>query len=272
MVTCRSCNGNIPDDGRFCPYCGKPRSFLITNYDLPTNVSNQVYLTSGAISTYVATGSVNVAAAEQHPDSPFLDFGAREFKTKLATIPHEFAQKIREGEEAIRRYDQEIERHTRASEITTLIGNTNAAFQGKRRATLFREDDQRVIDDLHLPCKNEADFIVKIARVAALFEVDLAPLQKLVHDPKDLRSVRLVEKWLQQEGITYDTDMIQTWINIVDLRNMRPLHPGGDAERLEEIADFFGSTLPPDYEELWNGILNLFLKSLEEWNRILRDL
>ena len=272
MVTCRNCNSTIPDDGRFCPYCGKPRSFIVTNYDLPTNVSNQIHLTSGTISTYVATGSVNVASAERHPNSPFLDFGAREFKTKLVTIPDEFAKKISEGEEAIGKYDQEIERRIRAAEITTLIGNTNAAFQGKRQATLFRENDQRVIVDFHSPCENEADFVSKIARVVALLEVDLAPLRNLVDDPQDLRSVRLVERWLQQEGIAFDPDMIQTWINIVDLRNMRPLHSTLNAKRLQEIANFFGSTLPPDYEELWGGILSRFLKNLVEWNRILRGL
>jgi predicted amidophosphoribosyltransferase len=102
MVTCQDCGGRIPDDGRFCPYCGKPRSYLIRNYDLPTNVSNEAYQTSRAISTYFTTGSVAVAAAQEHPDSPFLDFGARNFKTKWASIPIKFAQKIIEGEEATR--------------------------------------------------------------------------------------------------------------------------------------------------------------------------
>src|SRR3989304_8402994 len=149
MVICRNCGGNIPDDGRFCPYCGKPRSYLTTNYDLPANVSNEVYLTSGTISTYVATGSVAIVAAERHPNSPFLYFGSKNFKAKLTNMPDEFAQKITEGEEAIRKYDEEIKRRNRAAEITTLIGHTNVAFQAKKEATLFREDDQRIIVEFH---------------------------------------------------------------------------------------------------------------------------
>jgi hypothetical protein len=235
-------------------------------------MSGEIYRTSGTISTYFATGSATVASAEEHPDSPFLDIGASDFKESWAKIPTEIIQKIREGEEAVRNYNKEIERRERATRIVNLIGTTNLIFQDKKGAKLFREDNPKIINELYTPCENEHDFIAKLAGLAALFEVELGPLRQLVEEAGNMRSISLIEKWLQENSIIHDPNMIETWKNIVTLRNMAPLHAQTRPEELMRALNFFGVPLPIDYSRLWNAILDKFSVSLEEWQRILQEL
>ena len=76
--------------------------------------------------------------------------------------------------------------------------------------------------------------------------------------PNDLRSIRLVEKWLIDNKMIFDITIIPTWISIVDLRNMEPLHSRRDAAALMETLAFFGERLPINYEKLWGAIIDKF--------------
>lgn len=274
MVRCRYCGGNIPDDGRFCPQCGKPRSFITGNYGPTPETSNAVYLTAGTISTYSATGSLATAQATQYTTSPILNFTVDDFRRKLDEIPAELRRKISEGEQAVKNYDNELKRRERAAKITILITDCNMIFQAQQNATLFRDDDPRLIVELHSPCTTEAEFVNKLARLTAIFEVDLTPLRALVPNHGTLRSIGLVKKWLDDSHISYNNDMILTWSGIVGLRNMAPLHAAGDMNAIElvELLTYFGVTIPIDYPKLWNNIADKFTESLVLWQTLLSNL
>jgi hypothetical protein len=94
----------------------------------------------------------------------------------------------------------------------------------------------------------------------------------LVREPDDLGSVRLVEKWLQDERLSYDADMIETWKNIVVIRNAEPLHANTKAVKFLQALEFFGLQFPIDYSKLWDTILEKFVASMEAWQRILENL
>ncbi len=273
MARCRYCGGNIPDDGRFCPYCGKERSFLYTNYGPTPEIAKAVNLLSGTISTYYATGSLATAQAVEY-NSPFLNSAVEDFRNMSDAIPQELREKMSEGEEAIRNYDQEIKRRTRAEKIAVLITDCNLLFQAKRNATLFRDDDPILIAELHSPCTSEEQYIAKLSRLAAIFEVDLAPLRALVPDYGTLRSIGLVKKWLNDNHIQYDDNMVLTWSGIVGLRNMPPLHATGevDAKEFMGLLNYFGATIPIDYPTIWNKIVDKFTASLALWQSLLSAL
>jgi hypothetical protein len=108
--------------------------------------------------------------------------------------------------------------------------------------------------------------------LVALFEVSLDPLRALVQEPGDRRSIKLVEKWLQDSGISYDPDALRTWENIVVLRNFSPLHSNTRAAELTSALTFFGGSLPINHSRLWDGVLDKFVLSLGEWQNILVQL
>ncbi|GAJ02254.1 unnamed protein product, partial [marine sediment metagenome] len=68
--------------------------------------------------------------------------------------------------------------------------------------------------------------------------------------------------------------MIKTWRNIVTLRNMDPMHPYVDSKELLQILSFFGlkKEIPFNPTLLWDEILDKFLSSLEQWQKILNKL
>jgi hypothetical protein len=127
---------------------------------------------------------------------------------------------------------------------------------------LLREDI-RVISALNLPCENEKDFSMKIGALAGLFEVDLDPIRttlKVDIDP-NWRLPKLIEQWLQENGIAYEASIVQTWRNIKALRNASfPYHPRKDG--VVEPLLFFGQGFPVHYPDLYDRILDKFLDSL----------
>lgn len=147
-----------------------------------------------------------------------------------------------------------------------LIVETNRVFLARRSARLFREDRLNAVNELHKPCCDYDNFVVKIASLATLFEVNLDPLRSLVTRPRRKGSVKLVEDFLSESGIVYDSDMVQTWKNIKILRNMPPLHAGRrdsrEARRYLRALEFLGMNPPIHYPELWDNILDRFVESL----------
>lgn len=199
-------------------------------------------------------------------------FAERYFVKLLRPISH-LEQELLPTYLQVRDYHDLNVRFSRAQEISKLVRQCNSLGQGKLHAQYFKENMRIVIEMLN-PCKNEeAQFITKIASLSALFTVELDPLRELVHDPEDRRSIRLVEKWLQDSEIKYDPTMIDTWKNINSLRNMEPIHETDPVE-LKRILDFFGILMvyPLDYSGLWDKILEKFQLSLKQWRQILNAL
>ena len=79
---------------------------------------------------------------------------------------------------------------------------------------------------------------------------------------------------MNSESIVYDKDMIETWLNIVALRNMEPVHTKFDGSELKRVIEFFGLKLsrPQNYSLLWERILDKFRFSLEVWLDLLNEL
>ena len=73
----------------------------------------------------------------------------------------------------------------------------------------------------------------------------------------------------------YDQNMIETWENIVTLRNAEPIHANISSEKASWVLNalnFFETRYPVrDYSKLWNNILNKFITSLESWQKILQE-
>lgn len=273
MVECNNCHREVPEYANFCPFCGSkkyitPILSLSERDEFLTNIINSQFM-KGTLPAYLISG----ASIASHVNTPFIDIASKDFQEYSSRIGTELSQKIREGEQAVIKYDKEVQRRTRATRITTLIGATNTTFQAKKEAKLFLEENRRIIMELFNPCENEIEFTSKIASLAALFRAQIRPLKKLIQDPGDRGSIRIIEKWLQDSNIEYDSSMIETWLNIVSLRNMAPIHHTDPIE-LKRILDYFGIPMrfPLDYSSLWDSILNKFLISLEQWQEILNNL
>ena len=169
---------------------------------------------------------------------------------------------------AQKRLDTKLKIENTASKITKLMGVTNLLFQSKQQATLFRDDQPYVIAQLFTTCEDSDSLAAKIAGLCSLFEVKRGPLRRLVSSPGDLGTIGLVRKWLDEEVIQYNPDMIECWIKIRQLRNSTPIHPR-KLKDIMEILDFFELTTTIDSEKVWNSVINKFLESLEEWHSIL---
>jgi len=162
-----------------------------------------------------------------------------------------------------------------AVKITKLLTATNSMFKAKKGATLFRSPDVKLVTEILTPCQNHPQFVTKIARLSNLFDVPLRPLRKLVNEPENKRSIKLVEQWLSEQRDD-EPIMIKIWESIITLRNAEPIHPNISSEKEGLISDalsFFNSTYPiSDYSTLWDKILGKFVNSLESWETILQSL
>ena len=151
------------------------------------------------------------------------------------------------------------------SEIIDEIVVINTLFQSlmKIKIKLFREDI-RVTRDIIMACKDDKEFRPKIGSLALLFESEnLRELRELLSGKENLKLIKLVENWLNAQGVTYDPDMIQTWESIIKMRNTYPFHPG--TRGLMNLFRYFGHGFPPDYSHLWESILEKLLESFRKF-------
>ena len=259
---CPFCNINIPDDAEYCPQCGRRITYVRRN--------SPVYpsLFEGSIDSFVASGASTASCFADFPDSQLIRDGKDEFDSYWMKLPDELSNALNRGLIAQKKLDTELKIRKTASEITNLMGVTNALFQSKRQARLFREDQPNVIRQLFTTCEDSDSLAARIAGLCSLFEVERGPLRRLVSSPGDLGTIELVRKWLDEEVIQYSPDMIECWRKIVKLRNLTPLH-AHRPEDIMEILDFFDLTTNRDSEKVWDSVINKFLESLEEWHSIL---
>lgn len=193
----------------------------------------------------------------------------------LLVIAQDFKENILPHKKSKKTVNVSLERFNETVKIMNLINSTNFLFKAKEGATLFRENNLKLISELFTPCRNEPQFITKIACLSNLFEVPLHPLKELINEPFTKGSIKIVEKWLNNQNRS-DSNMIKTWKSIVILRNAEPIHGVTSKEKAALILDalsFFDSTYPiEDYSMLWDKIIDKFIVSLESWQNILQDL
>lgn len=182
-------------------------------------------------------------------------------------IPFEDSTKL------IRRIDVDTakirSRFLMISQIILLIQKINIWSEAKLNASIFKEN-MMITYDIMNDCEDEYQFNTKITNLERLFDVKLGPLRKLVSDPpENIGSIILFNMWLDQNNVEYDKNMINTWLNINNLRNnlLHTMNP----RKYMEILNYFNVEFkdPIKYNKLWDNIIIRFKESLDELFRIL---
>jgi len=162
--------------------------------------------------------------------------------------------------------DKELDELDLGSEIIGQILITNTLFQSlmDTKIRLFRED-MRITRDIMRACKDDNEFRMRIGSLALLFESEnLKELRKLLSDQENIKLIKLLENWLNEQGVPYDPDMIQSWENIVRMRNITfPYHMG--SRDILSLIRYYESDFPPDYSQLWESILEKLLESFKKF-------
>lgn len=152
------------------------------------------------------------------------------------------------------------------SEIIEEIFVINTLFKSLMNAEikLIRED-MRITRDIMMTFKDDKEFPTRIGSLALLFESEkLRELRELLSGQENLKLIKLLESWLNAQGVPYDPDMIQTWESIVKMRNITfPYHMG--SIDILSLIRYFGCEFPPDYFHLWESILEKLLESLKKF-------
>ena len=158
------------------------------------------------------------------------------------------------------------------SKVTSGIKMVNHLFNDITGISHFFYENIELISEIHTPCRSESDFKIKIGALAQLFEINLSPLRKIVKNPdKQWKSIKIIETWFMENAIEYDSNMLQVWRYIIDLRNASfPYHPSNG--RIIAIVKFFGSYFPINYPKLWYLILDNFLTSIEYFQKLLSNI
>ena len=170
-------------------------------------------------------------------------------------------------------FKEQKERETRAKQIQFNITTANTLFRRRTIASakLLREDVPRLFTELAIPCKGLDDFTVKIQSLASLFEVELDPLRALIVSPdRNLGSIKLIEKWLEQKGVSNYRNIIDVWKNINRLRRNPPTHAKMSTNTVEAV-NFFNCTFPINFSQLWDNVLKRFLESLLKFQEVLTE-
>lgn len=159
----------------------------------------------------------------------------------------------------------------RSSHIISLIRDINTVFEMKRNAPLLSESMGLVLDILY-DCEYEDTLQSNITEAMTIFEINLDTLKSLVSDPNDKKSITLLRDFLDENSISYDKNMFETWIHMGLLRNY--FDHKRDTEKLKAVLTFFDEPqrMPLNSGRLWEKILDNFEDSLNELLRIVNSL
>lgn len=167
-------------------------------------------------------------------------------------------------------YELPSEEEKTATIITKLVIQANLLFKQITSVEQIFRETMLIADELHTPCRSERDFSNKIGVLYQLFDVKLQPLRRLLGNSVDQnwQSIKLLDEWLQRSGLTYDSSMIETWRNIVEIRNKSPPFHQPDS-RIIELCKFFEQGYPPHYPDFWICIINKLKDSLQHFVEVL---
>jgi len=188
------------------------------------------------------------------------------------TLTNALVDKIRKGQkEQLEQESERAIRGSRARDIHVKIMGINAAFKKLTGQTIFREDISGFFTEISIKCSGYPDFKNKLENLCCLFEVNLDGLRSTISNPEpEWKSRKILSEWLKEKKLSgYDTT-IAVWNKICCLRNMPPTHPKMSKEHLDALI-YFGAYLD-DCPRLWDAILDRFLRSLDEFLKILRPM
>lgn len=159
-----------------------------------------------------------------------------------------------------------IERETSAivDKIVETRRNTNLLFERSFNTSFFRQNEMAV-NDIHKPCSNEEDFNNRIMSLACLIsEIETQNVLKLIKSKQpEPGSINILEAFLEENLPNYDKTVIKSLRVIMTLRSKKyPIHR--DDTAFIDALNYLGRTeFPPDWQELWEAILERYLDSLQ---------
>jgi len=136
-------------------------------------------------------------------------------------------------------------------------------FERNFGTRLFKQDEMAV-NDIHKPCSNEEEFNNRIMSLALLIsEIETETILKHVKSSEpEVGSINYIEAFLNENAPNYDRSIIKDLRMIMTLRSKKyPVHRGDPA--FIDALNYFGFTeLPPDWQELWEAVLQRYHDSL----------
>jgi len=151
-----------------------------------------------------------------------------------------------------------------ADKIVQARRNLNLVFEHKFRTKLLRENELATAD-IRKPCSNEEDFNNRIMSLAVLIsEIETEKIAQLVTSKKpESGSINVLECFLQEHIPNFEKIAIKNLRMISALRSKKyPVHT--DDPDFIKAMNYFGlPTFPPDWQELWEKVLQRYLESLD---------
>ncbi|WXG45217.1 MAG: Rab family GTPase [Candidatus Atabeyarchaeum deiterrae] len=142
--------------------------------------------------------------------------------------------------------------------------NLNLIFKSRFGTGLFIHDEI-AISYIREPCSSEEEFNSRILSLATLIDgIETKPIKALIKSSTpDRGSVNIIDVLLREVSPDFDEDIIKTLRNIITLRSKKyPVHRD-EPEFLKALRYFGFETFPPDWQALWEKVLQKYLNSLE---------
>lgn len=148
-------------------------------------------------------------------------------------------------------------------EIVGVRRNFSLLFEQKFKTRFFKQNEMAV-NDIRKPCSNEEEFNSRILSLALLIsEIDTQSVLKLIKSGKpEPGSINILEAFLDEYSPNYDKAIIKNLRVVMTLRSKKyPIHR--DDPAFIDALNYFGFTeLSPDWQELWEAVLQRYLDSL----------
>jgi len=142
--------------------------------------------------------------------------------------------------------------------------NLDLLFERKFGTRLFKQNEM-AISDIRKPCSNEEDFNNRIMSLALLIdEIQTEKIVSLIRSRKpEPGSINLMEAFLNEVAQDFDVATIKNLRMIMTLRSKRyPIHRD-DPVLLDALRYFGFTSIQPDWQDLWETVLQKYLNSLE---------
>lgn len=164
--------------------------------------------------------------------------------------------------ERLLRLEREIE--ILVDKIVQVRRNLDLLFERKFGTRLFKQNEMAV-NDIRKPCSNEEEFNNRIMSLALLIsEIETEKVLSLIKSNKiEPGSINLIETLLHEIAPDFDISIIKNLRMIMTLRSKKyPIHK--DDPILLDALGYFGFTsIPLDWQDLWETVLQRYLNSLE---------
>lgn len=142
----------------------------------------------------------------------------------------------------------------------------NLIFENKFK-TKFFNDNEKAMFSIKKPCSNEEDFNNRIQGLCVVLDdIQSNELKKLLNDTEETRgSLDLMESFLNKHSKNFNKELIKAFRMIRVLRSKKfPVHHD-DGRFIEAMQYFDQSNFPPDWQILWEKVLERCAKSLQSF-------